>query len=115
MSLPQGPKLGGLPHRGRKQARRKKPRLTCEKCGQTRQLEVHHRDRKATNNALHNLQVLCLRCHRKEHKQVGCTVPGCGSPFCALGFCSKHYQRFKKHGDPLVRAFGRGKPQKVAI
>jgi hypothetical protein len=25
----------------------------------------------------------------------------CGEPQRGLGFCEKHYQRFKKHGDPL--------------
>ena len=37
-----------------------------------------------------------------------CTVPGCtdrhGQPsrHLALGWCRKHYQRFHRHGDPLV-------------
>jgi hypothetical protein len=25
----------------------------------------------------------------------------CGDPVSGLGFCNKHYLRFKKHGDPL--------------
>ena len=29
-----------------------------------------------------------------------CSVEGCASPHEALGMCSKHYQRFKTHGDP---------------
>src|SRR5438552_13791264 len=70
--LPNGPRLGGLPHRGRKIARRKKKRECCEKCGRKDRLEVHHRDEDATNNDLKNLQVLCLGCHRREHKNSGC-------------------------------------------
>lgn len=29
-----------------------------------------------------------------------CSVEGCARPVCALGFCTKHYQRVKKHGTP---------------
>lgn len=31
-----------------------------------------------------------------------CTVPDCGSPGLARGWCSSHYQRFRKYGDPLA-------------
>lgn len=30
-----------------------------------------------------------------------CSVPGCGKPHYARGYCNPHYQRWKKHGDPL--------------
>jgi len=100
--LPNGPKLGGLPHRGRKIARRKKERDICEKCGATTRLEIHHRDGDATNNDLSNLAVLCMLCHRKEHKTELCSIPGCGGKFSGLGYCNKHYRRFKKYGDPLI-------------
>jgi hypothetical protein len=30
-----------------------------------------------------------------------CTVEGCASPHLALGYCSRHYSRFKRWGDPL--------------
>lgn len=26
----------------------------------------------------------------------------CGKPHKGLGYCDKHYQRFKKYGDPLM-------------
>ena len=29
-----------------------------------------------------------------------CTIDGCGSPAHARGWCSKHYQRWRTHGDP---------------
>lgn len=30
-----------------------------------------------------------------------CTVLGCGKKHASLSYCSTHYRRFKKHGDPL--------------
>jgi hypothetical protein len=36
-----------------------------------------------------------------------CTMGGCDNKYDALGYCSKHYRRFKKHGDPnLVLRLG---------
>src|SRR5258708_2472917 len=31
-----------------------------------------------------------------------CTIPSCDGTFLARGFCTKHYNRWAKHGDPLV-------------
>jgi hypothetical protein len=31
-----------------------------------------------------------------------CTIDGCGCKAIARGFCSKHWQRWSKHGDPLA-------------
>src|SRR5579883_873739 len=33
-----------------------------------RSLQVHHRDRDRTNNALYNLEVVCARCHLNTHR-----------------------------------------------
>lgn len=33
-----------------------------------------------------------------------CSVEGCPEPFLARGWCSLHYGRWKKHGDPLYPA-----------
>lgn len=30
-----------------------------------------------------------------------CGVPSCGKPYLARGYCSKHYRRWRTHGDPL--------------
>lgn len=30
-----------------------------------------------------------------------CTVPGCATPRSYREYCESHYQRFKRHGDPL--------------
>lgn len=39
----------------------------CENCGETSDLEVHHRDRIRCNNELSNLIVLCSECHNTVH------------------------------------------------
>jgi len=44
--------------------------LTCNRCGYNQTeyvLEVHHKDRDRSNNALSNLEVLCANCHKEEH------------------------------------------------
>lgn len=39
-----------------------------------------------------------------------CSVPGCGNRRHVKGYCSAHYQRFWKHGDPLCGGTLRGDP-----
>lgn len=41
----------------------------CAVCGETENLEVHHRDGDRTNNTLDNLLPLCVGCHQKLHKE----------------------------------------------
>src|SRR5262245_57706262 len=31
-----------------------------------------------------------------------CSIEGCGKPVVGRGWCSKHWQRWKTHGDPLI-------------
>lgn len=35
-----------------------------------------------------------------------CSVPDCGKPFSAKGYCASHYSQWKNHGDPLKRVRG---------
>lgn len=51
----------------RKRARQIMPRETCEECGTTERLHVHHIDRTPSNNDPANLSVLCTSCHMKLH------------------------------------------------
>lgn len=39
-----------------------------------------------------------------------CSVPGCGKPFNAKGYCRNHYRRFRVHGDPLAGKAAQGEP-----
>ena len=75
-------------------------RTECEICGKSSRLDVHHIDDDYQNNEPSNLMVLCRSCHSKEHKKKGkCLI--CGEPVAGLGYCNKHYLRYRKYGDPL--------------
>ena len=70
----------------------------CEICGKTGKLDVHHIDDNYQNNDLKNLMILCRSCHMKQHmKNDKCKI--CGDPVKGLGYCNKHYIRYKKYGD----------------
>lgn len=88
---------------------------TCEMCGATENLEVHHKDSDPANNALGNRMTLCDSCHTKWHWQHGkkpwkrqsvCRI--CGEPARKLDMCQKHYQRYRKYGDSLLTKKRRG-------
>lgn len=84
-------------------------KAACENCGTTARLHVHHVDENPENNTPSNLMTLCATCHMRWHWTAGkmrlrkaapCKV--CAAPSRKLGYCMKHYQRFRKHGDPLL-------------
>ena len=81
----------------------------CQACGSTKNLHVHHVDENPMNNSPLNLQTLCASCHKRWHRHHGkeilnplvvCRI--CGKPQKGLGWCSKHYQRFRTYGDPYL-------------
>lgn len=42
---------------------------SCEICGATKDLEVHHKDKNHSNNNPNNLMTVCSSCHQKVHNQ----------------------------------------------
>lgn len=74
----------------------------CEKCGSTSNVDVHHKDGDRNNNTPENIVLLCRSCHMKEHRPKSvCKI--CGKPADGgLGYCNKHYIRFRKYGNPLM-------------
>lgn len=97
----------------RKRAEKLRGRV-CEECGTQNKLHIHHLDMKPANNEAKNLMTLCASCHASWHWNKGkhreliskgarpCSVCGKEWPKLKLGMCQKHYQRFKKYGDPLL-------------
>ena len=84
-----------------KAARKIVPKGSCEICGAANALDVHHLDCDYQNNDPQNLIRICRSCHIKQHRFTrSCSV--CGKPVKGLGYCDKHYQRFKKWGNPLM-------------
>lgn len=58
---------------------RKHLRGSCESCGSTQALHVHHCDENWSNNSPDNLQTLCRSCHRSWHltqRAAGVTPAG---------------------------------------
>lgn len=43
---------------------------TCECCGSTEGLQVHHKDLRYLNNNPSNLQLLCTKCHAQAHSDM---------------------------------------------
>lgn len=73
----------------------------CSMCGSPNASDVHHKNGTWTDNSPENLERICRSCHNKIHQpRKACTI--CGKPQKGLGYCDKHYQRFKKYGDPLM-------------
>lgn len=82
-------------------ARKLVPKGPCSRCEKPVAIDVHHKDGNHLNNLAENLERICRSCHNLEHKQKSsCKI--CGKPMKGLGYCEMHYQRFKKHGDPLA-------------
>lgn len=62
---------------GNRQAALERDKFTCQHCGATSDLHVHHIDgngvtsaRETRNNAIDNLVTLCRGCHTKEHHRI---------------------------------------------
>ncbi len=44
----------------------------------------------------------------KSQTKSVCQVEGCNGKHKSLGYCSKHYKRFRSHGDPFLVATTHG-------
>lgn len=58
---------------GRKEAQRRYPITSTDRCAAccgTETLQRHHKDRNPTNNAPENIEIVCVDCHAKEHRRV---------------------------------------------
>ena len=99
------PKTGVSYMAGHLHARQLLPNGCCEICGSNKNVDVHHKDGNYLNNSLENLQRLCRSCHNKVHRPAKtCSI--CGKKVKGYGYCNKHYIRFKRYGDPLIK-FGK--------
>jgi hypothetical protein len=91
----------------------------CEVCGGCFRLHLHHNDKNRENNTAGNVRTLCGSCHAKWHWSHGwkskprATCSICGGPVKGLGFCQKHFRRFRKYGNPLLVQIAR-KLQRVS-
>lgn len=47
-----------------------------------------------------NAAAKALKARWEKNKTYGCKVEGCDRKHEALGFCNRHYVRYKKNGDP---------------
>lgn len=78
----------------------------CEFCGRTpirsQHLHAHHINGNWTDHRPENIQTLCVGCHLGLHKPKRKKCKICGEPAKGHGMCLKHYQRWKKYGDPLL-------------
>lgn len=82
-------------------ARKIVPPGSCSHCGKPNARDIHHKDGNHRNNSPDNLERICRSCHNRLHREKKfCVI--CGAPHKALGYCDKHYQRFKKWGDPRI-------------
>ncbi len=93
----------------------------CEMCGATESPGVHHEDGDPANNTPDNRTTLCDSYHTKWHRQHGkkpwkrqsaCKI--CGQPAQKLDMCQKHYQRYRKYGEPLLTKKRRGSGYELA-
>jgi 5-methylcytosine-specific restriction endonuclease McrA len=92
---------------------------TCQRCGaQTERLHAHHKQ--VWNAApelrfdVSNGETLCPTCHSRTHAKIQSHCVICGKAQVAHGYCSKHYQRWKKYGDPFVVKNRWSPPRRIA-
>lgn len=84
---------------------------TCQRCGGSGSLDLHHIDGNRKNNSLANLLTLCDSCHTKTHWETDKRATLQPRPLCAVcdrparhsGLCETHRSRLLRHGSPLLK------------
>ena len=78
----------------------------CESCGRRpdnpQHLHVHHINEDWTDHRPENLKTLCVGCHLILHRRRSPICQCCDAISRKHGMCQKHYQRWKKYGDPFL-------------
>ena len=88
----------------------------CEQCGRvpekSQHLHAHHINDNWKDHKPQNIQTLCVGCHLKIHTKPPTPCKVCGEKSRKQQMCQKHYQRWKKYGDPLLtrKLGGKGCP-----
>ena len=80
----------------------------CNQCESTFNIEVHHKDQNRKNNDIHNLEVLCFKCHKSAHslyEKLPClickkTTNRIKSKYCSRA-CFDNRNIFKKTNCPI--------------
>lgn len=82
------------------QTYRRKKKESCNRCGSTENLVVHHIDENRYNNIDENLETLCRRCHQIHHNCDSHLHPnteevcsGCGSTYTKTNLKQKYCSR----------------------
>jgi len=70
---------------------------SCNRCGTTKKLCVHHKDENRANNSLENLETVCRRCHALEHN--------CTNRLPKGKELSEMSKKVKRNKDPLTGKF----------
>ena len=75
----------------------------CESCGTRQHLHVHHINENWTDHRKKNLKTLCIVCHLQgPHKRISPPCRVCGKKSRRRRMCQKHFQRWKKYGNPSL-------------
>lgn len=83
---------------------------SCETCGNTYRVGVHHMDGNRMNNSPENLRTLCPACHTTWHwangkqpkRQYPTTCEVCGKEPTHSGLCATHRTRLRRYGSPYL-------------
>jgi hypothetical protein len=68
---------------------------------QKRRYALKYRERELERNRLKSTAYRRRLGIKPRVERIGCLVPGCDGKHRAYGYCQKHSQRFRDHGDPL--------------